>query len=110
MNGDLVQDAIFAFSNKVYEWVGLLENHPDLFDKAMDFEKVNPETGEGFTWNQGESLIFIKENSKRREEIKAEHSRFQERQKNRNKDQTLSQVFGLGEVEGGGESCLICHL
>jgi hypothetical protein len=100
----------FCFFQQGIEWVGLLENHPDLFDKAMAFEKVNPETGEGFTWNQGESLIFIKENRQRREEIKAEHARFQERQKNRAKNQTLSQVFSLGEVEGGGESCLICRL
>ena len=41
----------FCFFQQGIEWVGLLENHPDLFDKAMDFEKVNPETGEGFTWN-----------------------------------------------------------
>ena len=93
----------FCFFQQGIEWVGLLENHPDLFEKAMAFEKVNPETGEGFTWNQGESLTNIKANLQRRDEIKAEHARFQERQKKRNKNQTLTQIFGLGEVEGGGE-------
>jgi 3'-phosphoadenosine 5'-phosphosulfate sulfotransferase (PAPS reductase)/FAD synthetase len=100
----------FCFFQQRIEWVGLLENHPDLFDKAMEFEKVDPTTGEGYSWNQGESLKYLKENSRRRDEIKVEHARFQEHQKNRTKNQTLSQVFGLSEVDGGGESCLICHL
>jgi len=100
----------FCFFQRHIEWVGLLENHPDLFDAAMGFEKLDPKTGEGYTWNERESLKSIKDSSQRQEEIKLEHARFQERQKDRNKNQTLSQVFGLGEVEGGGESCLICHL
>ena len=100
----------FCFFQQRIEWIGLLENHQDLFEAAMDFEKLDPDSGEGYTWIQGESLNSIKDNPQRKDEIKLEHFRYQERLKNRAKNQTLSQVFGLGEVEGGEESCLICHL
>lgn len=40
----------FCFFQQKIEWVWLLEQHPDLYEKAMEFEK------DGYTWNQGESL------------------------------------------------------
>ena len=46
----------FCFFQRKSEWVGLLEQHPDLFELAKGYEKFNPETGERFTWCQGESL------------------------------------------------------
>jgi len=100
----------FCFFQQKIEWVGLLKNHEDLYEKAMEFEKVDHETGEGYTWNQKESLNELKTNPERQEEIKLDHLQYQERQKRQLKNQTLTQVFGLGDVEGGDESCLICHL
>ena len=46
----------FCFFQQKREWVGLLENHPDLFERAKEYEKEDPITGERYTWNQGESL------------------------------------------------------
>jgi 3'-phosphoadenosine 5'-phosphosulfate sulfotransferase (PAPS reductase)/FAD synthetase len=46
----------FCFFQRRAEWVGLLENHPDLFEKAKTYEKLNPETGDRYTWSQRESL------------------------------------------------------
>src|SRR5256885_522461 len=46
----------FCFFQRRAEWVGLLENHPDLFEAAKEYEKVNEESGERYTWNQKESL------------------------------------------------------
>lgn len=46
----------FCFYQRRIEWVNLLERHPDLFQKAMSYEKNDPETGERFTWVEGESL------------------------------------------------------
>lgn len=40
----------FCFFQQKLEWIWLYEQHPDLFAKAMDFEK------DGYTWNQNESL------------------------------------------------------
>lgn len=99
----------FCFFQQRIEWVGLLENHPELFEQAADFEKVDEETGKTFSWNSRESLFDVRK-PERIKQIKADHSRYQERMKKRQTNQTLIQVFGLGEVEGGDESCLICHL
>ena len=43
----------FCFFQQKLEWVWLLEQHPDLFAKAMEFEK------DGYTWNQNESLAEL---------------------------------------------------
>lgn len=46
----------FCFFQRKEEWAGLLENHPDLFELAQAYEKVDPETGERYTWSERESL------------------------------------------------------
>lgn len=46
----------FCFFQRKSEWAGLLEHHPDLFEEAKRYEKIDPETGERYTWSQGESL------------------------------------------------------
>lgn len=43
----------FCFFQQKIEWVWLYEQHPDLYMKAMDFEK------DGYTWNQNESLADL---------------------------------------------------
>jgi len=43
----------FCFFQQKIEWVWLYEQHPDLFRKAMEYEK------DGYTWNQGESLADL---------------------------------------------------
>jgi 3'-phosphoadenosine 5'-phosphosulfate sulfotransferase (PAPS reductase)/FAD synthetase len=40
----------FCFFQQKIEWIWLYEQHPDLFEKSMEFEK------DGYTWNQGETL------------------------------------------------------
>ncbi|MEJ5223073.1 MAG: phosphoadenosine phosphosulfate reductase family protein [Anaerolineales bacterium] len=100
----------FCFFQQKIEWLGLLRNHADLYQKAMEFEKIDEKTGQGYTWNQTESLKEIQENLERQEQIKQEHLLFQERQKRQMKNKTLREVFELGDVEGGDDACLICHL
>ncbi len=46
----------FCFFQQKREWVGLMENHPHLFQEAMRYEKYNQKTGERYTWLQGETL------------------------------------------------------
>ena len=46
----------FCFFQQKIEWVGLLENHLDLFKQAMDYEKTDESSGKRFTWCDGESL------------------------------------------------------
>ena len=40
----------FCFFQQKIEWIWLYEQHPNLYQKAMEYEK------DGYTWNQGETL------------------------------------------------------
>jgi len=57
----------FCFFQRQEEWIGLAEQHPDLFEQAKQYEKVDSATGKHFTWVQGVTLDELYE---RREEIK----------------------------------------
>lgn len=56
----------FCFFQQRIEWVWLYEQHPDLFFKAMEYEK------EGYTWGQNESLAELIK-PERIEQIKLEY-------------------------------------
>lgn len=96
----------FCFFQRKGEWVGLYENHPDLFEKAMAYEKVE----EGFTWQQGESLAELIQPD-RIQEIKEGEIKRREAALARRKPQTLAEMF-TGDLEDWDEDegCLICHL
>jgi len=46
----------FCFYQRKHEWVGLKENHPDLFELAKQYEKTDQDTGQRYTWSERESL------------------------------------------------------
>jgi 3'-phosphoadenosine 5'-phosphosulfate sulfotransferase (PAPS reductase)/FAD synthetase len=46
----------FCFFQRKSEWVGLKDNHPDLFAAAMAYEKFDSDTGERYTWQSKETL------------------------------------------------------
>ncbi len=114
----------FCFFQRKSEWVGLLEQHPDLFELAKEYEKPNPhsKTGELFTWCQGESLEELSK-SKRVAEIKANTEKAIEDKKKAvvhkkmtKPNQTLMQILTPAEIlaevlddEDDDEPCLICH-
>src|SRR5947209_395418 len=64
----------FCFFQRRAEWVGLLEHHPELFELAKQYEKVDPVTGERYTWNQKESLEELARPERVRE-IKERHQK-----------------------------------
>ncbi|NND23926.1 MAG: phosphoadenosine phosphosulfate reductase family protein [Acidimicrobiia bacterium] len=64
----------FCFFQQKIEWVWLYENHRELYEEAMKYEK------EGYTWQQGESLVELC-SDERREAIKREHYTRIKRQK-----------------------------
>lgn len=112
----------FCFFQRKSEWVGLLEEHPDLFELAKGYEKFNEETGERFTWSQGESLEELSD-PERIAEIKANTEKAIEAKKKAIADQkmtkpnqTLMQILTPAEIltevlddEDDEEPCLICH-
>jgi len=90
----------FCFYQRKIEWVGLYENHPDLFEKAKEFEKYDDKTGKRYTWSQGESLDEL---IVRKEEIKARFALGGKQKKSKN----LMDIV-LDEEDDDGDSCLIC--
>ena len=98
----------FCFFQQKREWVGLLENHPDLFERAKEYEKEDPITGERYTWNQGESLDELAR-PERIAQIKEDYEKRKFREANAFKgNQTLKDIWAGDDEEY--ISCNICHL
>lgn len=95
----------FCFYQRKIEWVGLKENHPDLYEKAQQYEKAE----EGFTWARGESLSDLAK-PERIEMIKIEEAKRQIQRAKRKKPQTLAAMFDQTLQEGDENGCLICQL
>ncbi len=88
----------FCFYQQKIEWVWLYEQHPELFKKAMEYEK------DGYTWSQGESLKELIE-PQRIQQIKEEHFKRTARTKDKQSPYLLDI---LGEAEG--EGCASCFI
>jgi hypothetical protein len=98
----------FCFYQQRREWVGLLETHPELFKKAMEYEKEDQETGERYSWVQGESLAELAK-PERVAQIKREFEERVARQAGYVAINSLREVFS-SEAEEQSPSCTICHL
>lgn len=108
----------FCFYQQKIEWVWLLEQHPNLFKKAMEYEKS------GYSWVQGESLAELSQ-AERVESIKREHlKRMKARYKNLKKDtdwqdsilgvdidKDTDNEFWLEELKDAeGDGCASCFI
>ncbi len=94
----------FCFFQQKKEWLGLYENHPDKFEQAKTYEKINPANGARYTWSQGESLDEL---VSRAQEIKAKHDKNSKLLRRR----TWQDIVANDEDEDGLERpCLICTL
>ncbi|MBU6196503.1 MAG: phosphoadenosine phosphosulfate reductase family protein [Cyanobacteria bacterium REEB446] len=100
----------FCFYQRKMEWVGLLERHPDLFEKAKSYEKFDEITGKRFTWMTDESLDELAY-PERVLEIKRKHYEQLEKEKALNKNKPLSEVFADSlDAEDDTLPCQICSL
>ncbi|MCK4819141.1 phosphoadenosine phosphosulfate reductase, partial [bacterium] len=99
----------FCFFQRKIEWIGLHDNHPEVFAKAQQYETEHSD-GRKFTWNDNESL---EELIARRDTIIAEYDMNAERLKEKNVVQPNSPLFktldALDEEEDFNP-CAICHL
>lgn len=106
VNGEVGQYArsrsgcFFCFFQQKIEWIWLYEQHPDLFEQAMEYENEK----EGFTWNQHESLQDII-NPLRINHIKEEHLNRMNREKSKN-SKYLIDILDDTESEG----CAACFI
>jgi hypothetical protein len=100
----------FCFFQRKAEWVGLMENHPELFEQAKSYEKFDALSGRRFTWSQGESLEELSQPA-RVEAIKANHLQALEKaiksRPNQPLADNLSEAF---DDEDDSLACNICHI
>lgn len=94
----------FCFYQRKIEWIGLYENHPDLFEDAKTYEKYDDKSGKRYTWSQGESLDELLE---RKDDIKEKFAK--DNQKNK-RSTGLIDVILDSDIEEDDGSCLICML
>ncbi len=100
----------FCFYQQKIEWVRLKQTHPELFERAKQYEYANMVTGEAFYWNGRESLAEI-ERPERMQQIIENWERSRERTRSRGKNRSLVQIFGA--IDGEEEEragCLICSI
>ncbi len=97
----------FCFFQRKAEWVGLKENHPELFAAAMSYEKIDPATGHRYTWQSNETLDEMTQPA-RMEEIRRKDSRATGV---RHPGSSLLRVLAQQPEEDPDErACLICEL
>lgn len=100
----------FCFFQRKAEWVGLYENHPELFERAKAFEGQSAQTGRKFTWSQGESLDEIVQPA-RIQEIKENHEKALVREKRRRPNRPLIEIVNdVLDEEDDEQGCNICHI
>ena len=99
----------FCFFQQRREWVDLLENHPGLFAQAEAYEKIDPDTGERFTWMQDMSLAELRQ-PERVAAIKQEYEARMRRESQKFvSNQRLGDMWDE-DVEGQDVACLVCHI
>ena len=99
----------FCFFQRKIEWVGLLERHPDLFEKARRLESMKCGEGKRYTWSERESLDELMQ-PERIKAIKEMHEKHMERQRSYMRPNArLIDVFG-SVTETYPEPCAICTL
>ncbi len=89
----------FCFYQQKIEWVWLYEQHPELFIKAMEYEK------DGYTWIQDEPLAELIK-PERVTNIKEEYIKRSESKKANIKSPYLLDILGDAEEEG----CASCFI
>ncbi len=95
----------FCFFQRKIEWIGLYDNHPELFEKAIKFESEHSD-GRKFTWNEHESLIEL---LNRREQIIDEYKKTKIRLNKKKSNKSLVDILSELDEYDGVMPCLACH-
>lgn len=101
----------FCFFQRKIEWVGLMERHPDAFEKAKSLEKSALEHGSPFAWSEGETLDELSR-PERVAQIKADHERrlaALAKKKALNPLRPDDGLVDMDEIYGQQKVCLACH-
>lgn len=100
----------FCFFQRPIEWVRLLERHPDQFDQAQSYEKIDERAGRTFTWVQGVPLSELRKPDNV-ETIKQRNADSEDRRRNNRVNRKLVEILGdMDDEDEAQRACLICHL
>ena len=102
----------FCFYQQKIEWVRLFETHPDLFERAREYEERAVQHGEQFYWCQNETLEELSRPERRRQ-IEENWKSAQARAGARRKNLPLIETLGGALQEDDPslrDGCLICSL
>jgi 3'-phosphoadenosine 5'-phosphosulfate sulfotransferase (PAPS reductase)/FAD synthetase len=95
----------FCFFQRKYEWIMLAQEHPDLFQKAIDYEQ-NHKDGRQYTWTDGETLLEL---LARKEQVIADHEKALLRKSKESRNKPLAEVLeSVLEEEDEDLPCLMC--
>jgi hypothetical protein len=90
----------FCFFQQKIEWIWLYEQHPDLFEKAKEYEK------DGYTWNEGETLDDLTQPERMRQ-VKEEYlTKMTRNCKLKKSNKLLDILLDESEIEG----CIACFV
>ena len=90
----------FCFFQRQDEWLGLADNHPDLFERAQAYEKTDPVSGKQFTWVKGKTL----------QEVLAQREHIERSASTRPKGKASNWQRAMLEDDSDDPACLICTL
>lgn len=100
----------FCFFQRPIEWVRLLEKHPEQFDQAQGYEKIDEREGKTFTWVKGMSLSELRK-PENVEAIKRRNAESEDRRRKYRGNKRLVEILGdMEEEDEDQRACLICHL
>ncbi|HEX3557906.1 MAG TPA: phosphoadenosine phosphosulfate reductase family protein [Pyrinomonadaceae bacterium] len=98
----------FCFFQRKAEWVGLMERHPELYEKAKQYEKFDEDRGVRYTWSNNESLAELAD-PVRIADIKRKQEQAVSKKKKAQPGQKLYQIFNATlDDEDDTEPCTIC--
>ena len=93
----------FCFFQQKIEWIWLYEQHPELYAKAMEFEK------DGYTWNQNESLADLVKPERIRQ-IKLDAIKKQEAKQKSEENANLADLFSGNNENADDAFCMNCFI
>lgn len=94
----------FCFFQRKIEWVRLAERHPDLFERAKEYEEYHKRHGRTHTWSQGECLDEI---LARADEIKANAEQLELAEVRKPKKKLIE---SFNDQDDDDDGCLMCIL
>ncbi len=103
----------FCFFQRKAEWVGLADRHPDLFEKAVEYERkagfeATAMQSREYTWTGRESLLELLE---RKDEVLEKHAEAMARAGRSTRNLPLVDVLGAAlDEEDPSSGCAVCHL